>query len=37
LIVATFATLYFVPCVFSLIHKNKRIEEGVTDAELGIN
>jgi multidrug efflux pump subunit AcrB len=37
LIVATFATLYFVPCVFSLIHKNKRIVEGVTDAELGIN
>jgi multidrug efflux pump subunit AcrB len=37
LIVATFATLYFVPCVFSLIHKNKRIVDGVTDAELGIN
>jgi multidrug efflux pump subunit AcrB len=37
LIVATFATLYFVPCVFSLIHKNKRIEEGVSAAELGIN
>jgi CzcA family heavy metal efflux pump len=37
LIVATFATLYFVPCVFSLIHKNKRLEEGVSAAELGIN
>jgi multidrug efflux pump subunit AcrB len=37
LIVATFATLYFVPCVFSLIHKNKRIVDGVTDADLGIN
>ncbi|HEX3372205.1 MAG TPA: efflux RND transporter permease subunit [Candidatus Acidoferrales bacterium] len=37
LIVATFATLYFVPCVFSLIHKNKRIVDGVTEAELGIN
>ena len=37
LIVATFATLYFVPCVFSLIHKNKRMAEGVTDAELGMN
>ncbi|HWF13067.1 MAG TPA: efflux RND transporter permease subunit [Candidatus Acidoferrales bacterium] len=37
LIVATFATLYFVPCVFSLIHKNKRLEESVSAAELGIN
>jgi CzcA family heavy metal efflux pump len=37
LIVATFATLYFVPCVFSLIHKNKRLVEGVGAAELGID
>jgi multidrug efflux pump subunit AcrB len=24
LVVATFATLYFVPCVFSLVHKRRR-------------
>jgi multidrug efflux pump subunit AcrB len=37
LIVATFATLYFVPCVFSLVHKNKRPVESVSAEQLGIN
>jgi multidrug efflux pump subunit AcrB len=34
LIVATFATLYFVPCVFSLVHKGHRSGERVGAAEL---
>jgi CzcA family heavy metal efflux pump len=34
LIVATFATLYFVPCVFSLVHKGHRPGERVGAAEL---
>src|SRR6202162_4325943 len=37
LIVATFATLYFVPCVFSLVHKGHRPGEAVGAAELGIS
>jgi CzcA family heavy metal efflux pump len=37
LIVATFATLYFVPCVFSLVHKGRRPDERVDAAELGID
>jgi CzcA family heavy metal efflux pump len=36
LVVATFATLYFVPCVFSLVHKRHRPGQhvGATDAEV---
>jgi CzcA family heavy metal efflux pump len=34
LVVATFATLYFVPCVFSLVHKRHRPGERVGAAEL---
>jgi CzcA family heavy metal efflux pump len=37
LIVATFATLYFVPCVFSLVHKRHRPGQRVGAAELGIS
>jgi multidrug efflux pump subunit AcrB len=37
LIVATFATLYFVPCVFSLVHKGHRPGERVGATELGID
>ena len=37
LIVATFATLYFVPCVFSLIHKGHRPGESVGAEDLGID
>jgi len=36
LIVATFATLYFVPCVFSLVHKRHRPGQRVGAAELGV-
>ena len=36
LVVATFATLYFVPCVFSLVHKRHRPGKRVGAAELGI-
>ncbi len=36
LVVATFATLYFVPCVFSLVHKHHRPGKRVGAAELGI-
>jgi CzcA family heavy metal efflux pump len=34
LVVATFATLYFVPCVFSLIHKNHRPGRRVGASEI---
>ncbi len=37
LIVATVATLYFVPCVFSLIHKGHRPGQRVGAADLGID
>jgi multidrug efflux pump subunit AcrB len=37
LIVATFATLYFVPCVFSLVHKGHRPGERDGATELGID
>jgi len=37
LVVATFATLYFVPCVFSLVHKRHRPGKRVGAAELGIS
>jgi multidrug efflux pump subunit AcrB len=37
LIVATFATLYFVPCVFSLVHKGHRPGKRVGAADLGIS
>jgi multidrug efflux pump subunit AcrB len=37
LVVATFATLYFVPCVFSLVHKGHRLDEGAVAAELAID
>jgi len=35
LVLATFATLYFVPCVFSLVHKRHRPGKRVGAAELG--
>ncbi len=37
LLVATFATLYFVPCVFSLIHKGHRLDESAVAPELAID
>ena len=37
LVVATFATLYFVPCVFSLVHKRHRPGNRVGAADLGIS
>jgi multidrug efflux pump subunit AcrB len=37
LVVATFATLYFVPCVFSLVHKRHRPGKRVGAADLGIS
>ncbi len=37
LIVATFATLYFVPCVFSLVHKRHRPGQRVGAAGMGID
>jgi multidrug efflux pump subunit AcrB len=37
LIVATFATLYFVPCVFSIVHKRHRPGKRVGAADLGID
>jgi multidrug efflux pump subunit AcrB len=37
LILATFATLYFVPCVFSLVHKRHRPGKRVGAAEFGIS
>jgi hypothetical protein len=37
LIVATFATLYFVPCVFSLVHKRHQPSQRFGAAELGID
>jgi CzcA family heavy metal efflux pump len=37
LIVATFATLYFVPCVFSLVHKGHRPGQRSDAADLGID
>ncbi|HEV7966958.1 MAG TPA: efflux RND transporter permease subunit [Candidatus Acidoferrales bacterium] len=36
LVVATFATLYFVPCVFSVVHKGHRPGRHVGAAEIGI-
>jgi multidrug efflux pump subunit AcrB len=37
LVVATFATLYFVPCVFSLVHRGHRPGKRVGAAELEIS
>ena len=37
LIVATFATLYFVPCVFSLVHKRYRPGQRIDATEIGIS
>jgi multidrug efflux pump subunit AcrB len=36
LVVATFATLYFVPCVFSLVHKHHRPGKRVGASELEV-
>jgi multidrug efflux pump subunit AcrB len=37
LVVATFATLYFVPCVFSLVHKGHRPDDNAVAPELAID
>jgi multidrug efflux pump subunit AcrB len=37
LIVATFATLYFVPCVFSLVHKGHKPSDDAVAPELGVD
>jgi multidrug efflux pump subunit AcrB len=37
LVVATFATLYFVPCVFSLVHKRYRPGQHVGATELEVS
>jgi multidrug efflux pump subunit AcrB len=37
LVVATFATLYFVPCVFSLVHKGHRPEDDAVAPELAVD
>jgi len=36
LLVATFATLMFVPCVFALLHQKKQSAQGYTSSEEGV-
>jgi Cu/Ag efflux pump CusA len=36
LLVATFATLMFVPCVFALLHQKKQSVQGSKPAEEGV-
>jgi Cu/Ag efflux pump CusA len=36
LLVATFATLMFVPCVFALLHQKKHSVQGDTSTEEGV-
>jgi multidrug efflux pump subunit AcrB len=37
LVVATFATLYFVPCVFSLVHKGHQPGDDAVAPELAVD
>ena len=37
LVVATFATLYFVPCVFSLVHKRYQPGDDAVAPELAVD
>ena len=37
LLVATFATLMFVPCVFALLHQKKKSVQGNALTEVGVS